>query len=450
MTKKLLALFMPLLILSACSNSDPNPDPDPEKPVYPATDKDLNPDLNAWEATVKVTFDNTRVSVEGQSDANVNASINGMNVDLALGSEKLIKVVITGTSANGSVRLTGDRKHLIELNNLNLTSTDRPAINDQNSKRMFLVVSGTNTLADGQNYATAAEDRKGCLFAESHIVVCGDGSLEITGNYRHGLVTDGFLYVNPGVTLKIADAKKNAIHVKGSNSANNAYRGVEIAGGTITALTSAPSGKAIKCDGGVVISGGKISLACLGDAAIDPADGTLSSPACIKSDLSVSISDKATVKLDASGTGAKGINADGNITLGGGSLEISLTGAAVAQNGDTSTPKGIIAHRELTVSGGIVSISATGAGSTGIEAEISASFTGGSLTAFGAETGFAAPRASATGGSFIIGGAANSLVEGAQNESFTSVIKGEETKIGKTTFTWPVTLPSASLLHFGI
>lgn len=450
MTKKLLALFMPLLMLSACSNSDPNPDPDPEKPVYPATDKDLNPDLNPWEATVKVTFDDTRVNVEGQSDAKINASINGTNVDLALGSEKLIKVIITGTSANGSVRLTGDRKHLIELDNLNLTSADRPAINDQNSKRMFLMVKGKNCLTDGPAYAPTTEDRKGCLFAESHIVVCGDGSLEITGKYRHGLVTDGFLYVNPGVTIKVADAKKNAIHVKGSNSANNSYRGIEIAGGTITALTSAPSGKAIKCDGGVVISGGTVNLACLGDATIDPADGTLSSPACIKSDLSVSISDKAIVKLDASGTGAKGINADGNISLSGGSLEVSLTGAAVAQSGDTSTPKGIIAHKELTVSGGIITISATGPGSSAIEADISASFTGGSITAFGAETGFVSPRATATGGSFIIGGAANSLIEGAQNESFTSVIKGEETKIGNATFTWPITLPSASLLHFGI
>lgn len=451
--KKLIAFLMPLLILSACSNSDPNPDPDPndpEVPSYPENDKDLNPDLNTWEATVTVTFNESSVKVEGTTDAQVQSSISGSNVDLALGAEKLIKVVVTGSSSNGSLRLSGDRKHLIELRNLTLTSTDRPAINDQNSKRAFLMLTGENKLSDGEVYASAAEDRKGCYFAESHIVVCGDGSLDVEGNYRHGFVTDGFLYVNPGVKIKATSSKKNAIHVKGSGSVNNAYRGIEIAGGTITALSTADNGKAMRCDGKIIISGGKVNLACTGNAAIDPDDGLLGSPAGIKSDLSVSMSDKAIVKIDGSGKGAKGITADQDINVNGGSLEITLSGEAYSLSGDSSTPKGINAGRNLTVADGIISVSATGSGSVAIEADAATSFTGGSITAFGADWGLKTPAASATGGKILIAGSNSNTLDGAETKSFSSVLKGEETEVGSTVFTWPLTLTSATILYYGL
>lgn len=452
-------LLMPLLALAmslgavSCTNSDPNPDPDPNpgggEAVYPAGDKDLNPDLNTWEATVKVTYAGNEVKIEGASEAGVTARTTGCNVDLDLGMAKLICVEVTGSTENGSLRISGERKHMVKLTDLTLKATDRPAINDQNGKRVFLVVEGENKLSDAAPYATTLEDRKGCLFAESHIVLCGTGTLEIKGNNRHGLATDGFLYVNPGVTLKVTDAVKNAIHVKGSGSVNNAYRGIEIAGGTVIAMTTAPSGKAMKCDGSVVISGGSVSLATMGDAALDPDDGTLSSAACIRANSFVTVKDKANLTLDASGKGAKGINADGNVNLAGGQLAITVSGDYMEDHGDKSTPKGIVAKQTLAVSGGTTTVSATGAGATAVESDVNAEFTGGSLTAFGTAYGFESPRAKATAGTLLIGGAANDLIDGATAKTYEGVVAGTETDLGSVKFRWPVSLGSATLLTFG-
>lgn len=486
------ALFLlPLLALVGCKSPDPNPTPTPpdvvdvpgegftpefnpdfvpsysyailpydgqvaaDAPQYPAEDDGLNPQLTLWKYLVEVTFkgaDAPEVKVPTGCPASVQSS-NG-NVDIDLGDTDYIKLVVGGESANGSLRVSGNKRHLIQLNNLTLTSADRPAINDQNGKRVFLELVGRNVLSDGTSYAVApfGEDRKGCFFSEGNTVICGDGSLEITGNYAHGFATDGFLYVNPGATLVVNDAVRNAIHVKGSASEANAYRGVEIVGGYVYANTSAPRGKALKSDSNIQIRGGRVSLNCSGDAAIDPDDGSLSSGACIKSDLTVKISG-GNVSLTATGTGAKGIKANGSVSLSGGDLYVALSGDAIQGGGDSATPKGIKADGNLMITGGGNYVSARGRGGVGIEAGYDLTIDGGVTYSFGTQSGIIFGQSGGyVSGHLLAGGASNCDFNSAYTMALTNVQAQTVSKImsddGKQllgSFRWPVAMPVATL-----
>lgn len=478
-------MLLPLATLAACTNPEPNPDgkrPDDvivpgegntptytpsEIPTfgytiaqydgqtaedqvgYPADDIDLNPDMTTWTDVITVTYSGDKASATGPGTT----SINGANVDITLPADKLCKIVVTGSSSNGSLRISGDRKHLIQLENLTLTSTDRPAINDQVKKRVFVNLVGKTTIEDGANYISTAEDRKGCFFAEDHVIIGGSGVLQIKGNYRHGLATDGFLFVNSGATLVVTDAAKNAIHVKGSASQNNAFRGIEVVGGYIYANTSAPAGKAMKCDGSVRIRGGKLNLNCSGIATWDDADGSLSSAACIKSDQNVIISG-ADMTLTATGAGAKAINATTDIEISGGTLHIAMTGAQSSEQGDTSTPKGLGCNGALKINGGGIYISATGAGARAIDADGGIDISGGVSYIFGRAWGIrTAATAAITAGVLLSGGEQNSQIEGCTTYTYQNVPTDHETVIMNETedaviaaFRWPVAMTTANLL----
>lgn len=483
MNVKLILAAFSAIALASCSNPAPNPEPESsiivpgegETPVYhpgeipvfdysvapyageratdsesyPQGNPDLNPTLTQWDNVIKVVFNGSEATVSGADEAGVTATVTGANVSLALGDVRSVRIVASGSSDCGSLRLTGNYKHMLELNNLTLTAVDRPAINDQIKKRMFLVVRGENRLADGSNYLTSSEQRKGCLFAEDHIVLCGDGLLQIEGHYRHGLVTDGYLFVNPGVTLAVTDAAKNAIHVKGSG-VNNDFRGIEITGGYVYANTSAPAGKAMKSDANISVRGGKVTLYASGAPAVD-ADGLMSSAACMKSDMNVSITG-GSISLTSPANGGKGITSDGNMTINGSLLKIALSGIAEAGDLDSSVPKGLNVHGSLNIAAGGVSISAIGAGSTAIGCDGVATITGGVLYAFATNNGLKAADASANGGIMLCGGAKNTQCVGCGEQLLNNVVSATKTEIVegqqlKGSFLWPVAMTNASLIY---
>lgn len=484
MNIKTLAGIMAALALGACSNPPLNPDRNPvvivegegdtpdynpaitpdftytiapyggekatDSESYPQGNPDLNPTENDWTNIIRVVYSGATATVSGATEAGATATVNGANVDLALGQARQVRIIASGSSDQGSLRLTGSHKHLLELNDLTLSATDRPAINDQIKKRMFLVVRGHNRLADGADYLVSSEQRKGCLFAEDHVILCGDGILEIQGNYRHGLVSDGYLFVNPGVTLAVTNAVKNAIHIKGSG-ANNDYRGIEITGGYVYANTSAAAGKAMKSDARIQIRGGELYLATSGAPAID-ADGLLSSAACLKSDSEVTISG-GRIDLISTANGGKGITADGNMTISGSLLSIALSGNAEAGDLDSSVPKALNAHSSLTISAGGVSISAIGNGSTAISADTEMTMTGGVVYAFATNNGLKSPTASAEGGILLCGALKNSPAAGTTAESYIDIEAGSTTRLLNAegsligSFLWPRALTAGSLLY---
>lgn len=170
---------------------------------------------------------------------------------------------------------------------------------------------------------------------------------------------------------------------------------MDITGGTINFTIPGAASKAIKPDGNLHITGGTITGTVSGGGE-KYNDNSASGAACIKGKGNAVI-DGGTLNLTATGTGGKGMNFNGTLTIGDGNITVSTTGAKYGSSssggggwnpwgpgsGDTnsdgtSSPKGIRAEGNITVNGGTITVSATGGeGAEGIESKAIMTIKGG-------------------------------------------------------------------------
>ncbi|MBR4200753.1 MAG: carbohydrate-binding domain-containing protein [Oscillospiraceae bacterium] len=148
---------------------------------------------------------------------------------------------ISGTLDNGQIYINTDKKKVkLHLNGASITNKAGSAINCQNAKKLTIsTLSGTeNYLEDGGNH----DDDKGTVFSEDTVTLKGEGTLNITANFAHGVQSDDDIIVNGG-TINITSTK-SGLH---SND------GIEINGGW---LFCDGGTNGIKTDGYITITGG--------------------------------------------------------------------------------------------------------------------------------------------------------------------------------------------------
>ncbi|MCR5278135.1 MAG: carbohydrate-binding domain-containing protein [Lachnospiraceae bacterium] len=141
-----------------------------------------------------------------------------------------------------------EKVHLV-LNGVTITTEDGSAIYEKNSDKLIvMLVSGTvNTLTDGSNYSdTSDEAADACLYATNDLTINGEGTLNVTGNYKAGIKTKDDLKIMSG-TLNIS-AEDDA--VKGHDS-------LTIAGGFITVMAGDDG---LHSDGDVIVDNGTINV----------------------------------------------------------------------------------------------------------------------------------------------------------------------------------------------
>ena len=371
---------------------------------------DIYWEANKFKKKVTVRFAGKSASVESDSD-DILSHIDGAHVvlDMLSNSVSGVEIELTGQSDDGSLKIYGEKKFKLTLNDVNLTSSRGPAINSQCKKRIFvhLADGSVNALTDASKYSADSyyisganednedsEDRKGCFFSEGNLIFSGTGSLVVAGKKKHGIASDGFMYTRPGVTIAVTEAAKNAIHIKGdktddiltgnkgANDPDNGI-GVVITGGLIYTNTSSDAGKGIKTDYHVQITGGKLDLNTSGEAIYDEDDKDTSSAAGIKTDGNIYI-EGGEISIKSTGTGGKGLNADGNLYVSGGNTTISTTGGKFVYNAALdldSSPKGIKIDGDIVVNDGKINISVTGVsdGSEGMESKSELTINGGEI-----------------------------------------------------------------------
>lgn len=357
------------------------------------TNTDFYWEANSFSEQITIVYEGRTASVTS-SNAAVLIHQNGANVmiNMLTNGVKNAEIIVSGKTDNGQLKIYGGNKFKLTLNGVELHSAVGPAINCQCKKRCFvhLTPGTTNRISDAADYSAEpfyidgasidTEDRKGCFFSEGHLVFSGTGILEVEGKHQHGISTDGYFYMRPGVTIAIKDAAKNSIHAKGDT---NDGIGISMQGGLIYATTSATAGKCLKSETDILISGGKLLLNTSGDSEFDSEENDTSSPSCMKADGNVIISGGTHV-FKSTGSGGKGISTDGILQIEGGITTITTTGNKYTYNSSrnlTSSPKGVKADGSITINGGQLNISVTGEsdGSEGIESKSTITINGGSL-----------------------------------------------------------------------
>ena len=325
------------------------------------TDNTVSVAYNDASADITVAGNIARFLTIAQSGAHVSII---QSADVA----QEITYTLSGTSTDGGFYNEGAYKATVELNNLDLTNVSATysgaAIHIQNSKRIKVKpLSGTtNTLVDAAN-----GKQKGCLYIKGHAEFAQKGTLNVTGNVKHGIKTGEYFSIKNS-TINILSAVGDGINCEqfflmesGTIAINNvADDGLQcdiedttvgstgetvdheeedsgniyISGGTLTMNITGVACKGIKSEGNIAISGGEFTITTSGIGMWDTEDLETKAAACISSDANITISG-GTLNLTSTGSGGKGLKCDSLLTFTGGTMVIKTTGALYYNNGTT-------------------------------------------------------------------------------------------------------------------
>ena len=360
----------------------------------PSSEDDIS--TTAFKGKITVTYSETGdASVKGDKYGYVTVDGNKVTVNNT-GGEVLI-YELTGTTSNGFFKVYGAKKQAIVLNGASITNPDGAAINNQNKKRTFIVVKGTNTLSDSASAAYAQEgeeDLKGVLFSEAQLIFSGTGLLTVNalnGQDKSAIASDDYIRLMDCPTIKV-NAGSNAGHgIKGKDY-------VQLTNGSLVVSTAAALKKGITSDDYVLVEGGTHMVSVSGGVAYDEEDAEYSGTAGIKADNYFAMTG-GSLTVKNTGDGGKGINAGSydfdseNHTLSdsyisGGTLTVTTTGREVndvsakgikigwvTKSGTGDRAKVTGNAGKLIVSGGTVTVKSTGG--EGLEVKGDLTFEGG-------------------------------------------------------------------------
>ena len=339
-----------------------------------------------FDRTITIHFnEGGQATVTG--DANNIVSVNGNQVtaDNTSTSEK-VKYELSGSTSNGFFKVYSKNKQAIVLSDVSITNPGGAAINNQGKKRCFVVVNGTNALADGNPYTQTPddEDEKAAFFSEGQLIFSGSGSLTVTAKGKAGITSDDYLHFMASPTIKVTSNAGHAVRGKDA---------VIVSDGVLEAITTRAMKKGVASDSLVLFNGGVTTVTVSGGTAYDDEDAEFKSSAGIKADQ-LFVMNAGTLTVTNSGSGGKGISGDGIGYFQGGTVTVSVTGSNYGQSssgmggrpGQTSSSsdnsksaKGIKFDGNIYISGG--SLSAKSSNHEAIESKGKIEITGGTVYA---------------------------------------------------------------------
>ena len=356
------------------------------------------------DSSVQVAYSNDKavVTVAGNIAQFLTVSQSGAHVKIAQSSDvdKEITYTLSGSSTDGGFYMSGDYKATVEFDNLTLTNVSGTysgaAVHIQNSKRIKVKpLNGTiNTLVD------ATTNSKGCLYIKGHAEFAQKGTLNVTGNTKHGIKVGEYMTLKNS-TINVQSAVGDGINCEqfflmesGTISIDNVgddglqcsvedteagrtdattdhededSGNVYLQGGKLTINVTAAAAKGITAEGDILISGGTITVTNSGKGMWDTTDLETKASSCISGDRDILISG-GTINLTATGSGGKGLKCDSVLTIDGGTITIATTGGLYYNTGSSenlnanintddvdskyySSPKGIRAGTKTWLSG---------------------------------------------------------------------------------------------------
>ncbi len=316
---------------------------------------------------------NDNISVEGEG---VNVDENTVTINSA-GTYS-----ISGNLSDGQLIVdAGDKDDVyIVLNNANITCSNNSPINIVNADKVILSTAedSENNISDGAEYKLNEnnDEPNSAIFSKSDLVIMGEGSLNVNGNYNNGITSKDDLIIQDGDI--VVDAVNNGIKGKDcvvildgnikvtsdgdgikSTNTEDADRGyVQIEGGSID-ITSGEDG--IQAETNLIINNGDIELSTgEGSENASTKEGWGNWGPRDRQDQNIATTDTDNEES------AKGIKASDSIEINGGKLNIDSSDDSIHSNGTIkikdadinikSGDDGIHADATLKISGGNIDI----------------------------------------------------------------------------------------------
>ena len=252
-------------------------------------------------STIKLGAVTTGISAEDldigyDESESVEISFDGENADISGSGAELSGGAVTISSA-GTYVLRGsgtgrivvdagkDSKVKLIMDGVSLSCEDNAAVTVQSADKVYLVLNeGTeNSFSDGSSYENGEEDNTdGCIFSKADLTINGEGSLSVSGNFKHGIVSKDDLVVTGGnisvYAVSSALVGKDSLRIssgsfdiecgkdglKSTNTEKEDKGFISITGGTFDIVSG---GDAVSAATDLIVSGGEFELNCGGGSA---------------------------------------------------------------------------------------------------------------------------------------------------------------------------------------
>lgn len=249
--------------------------------------------------------------------------------------------VFSGDCDNGSITVEkGVTGVTIVLNGLTLTNDDSAAITLNKTAEASLIAAAgtTNTVADTEG--SSDENAAVKVKSGAALAISGTGTLTVDGNAKNGIKGAA------DAVIMVAEVKLN--------------------------INAADDG--LSCDDELNITGGTLSITAGGDAVkASPDTGDTENPdTTLLGNVTIS---GGTLTLNAT---ENGIQADGDLTISGGTFHVKTNGGhTTALTDDSASCKGFKAGKTLTVTGGTLTVDSA---DDALHANTDVTISGGTLT----------------------------------------------------------------------
>lgn len=344
-------------------------------------------------------------------------------------SEKTVKItaegtyVVSGEHESITVSAPDTAKVRIILKNATVSNTSGPAIYIEKADKVFITAcEGTvNTLSDGTSYTGDFKDTNidGAIFSKTDLTLNGEGTLNITGNYKCGVVSkDDLIICGLNLTVKSTGC---ALEGKDCVKIKDAAITVSAGGDGIRSTNTEKPNK-----GFVYIETGNIDITS-GNDGIQAATVLKAANGSIKITAGGGAADakqnsggrnmpgfggKTQTTDDEEST--KGLKAGSLIVIDEGSFEVSSKDDSFHSNGDieinggsftaATGADGFHADSNLIINGGSITVSRSYEGLEGQKVTV----TGGDIDITASNDGINAASSSSSGSSSVDGRPGNS------------------------------------------
>ncbi len=247
----------------------------------------------------------------------------------------------------------GNADVTLVLNGASIQNSKGPAIYVRSADKIILTLAAgtTNTLSDGSSYDLEDDGSTldGAIFSKGDLAINGEGTLKITGNYKHGIVSKDDLIIVSGT-----------VTVSAQNVGLNGKDCVKVGGGKVT-ITAGSDG--IRSDNDEDLTRGFVSLIG-GTITIEAGNDGIQAETVVHSEnvsLDITAGGGSSGSLTTADESYKGIKATSDLYLLSGTYTISSKDDCIHSNGT------------ISISGGTYKLSS---GDDGIHADTDLEITG--------------------------------------------------------------------------
>lgn len=370
-----------------------------------------------FDGVVSIAYNGAKASVTA-NEQNFLISTDGAHVTLT--ATKPVKVLLTGSTNNGSLKVVGDSKVCIALNGLTLMNPRGAAISCLSKKACFLVTDSVSTLSDdsittdpvkpkvgekksgkksekknvklsskkksdkkksekkksdkkksdrkkksddkpkhAKKKDKKTEEQKGTIFTEGRLAISGRAPLTVVSRHRDAIHSDKSIFVRRGTKLNVQAHGGDAIQ---------AQKRVRIEGGMINILSTSRGCSGIVADSIVEIGGGRTVI-----LSQTPGGKGQRNSRGIKSDSIINISG-GIVRIKEESRGGKGMRSAHDIFISKAIVDVLTFGDDDKDTG--SKNKGIKAKHEVRIDSARVRVRCRHGWSEAIEGSHRISITG--------------------------------------------------------------------------